>query len=123
MENIVKNFHEYLIEKKCKNIALFKIEIDGQVCTSIVVSMPSVIENKKLAENIMKDFGLQDFPEGYNKGEWIIFDFDNIILNCFIPSVREKFNLEKLWQKEKVEGIIKEVVNKKNKDKAKTKNK
>ena len=117
METVVQNFHKYLIEKKCKDIALFKIEIDGQECNSIVVSMPNVIENKKLADDIMQDFRLEGFPEGYNKGEWIIFDFNQIILNCFIPSVREKFNLEKLWQKEKVEGIIKEVVERKTKGK------
>ena len=88
METVVQNFHKYVIEKKCKDIALFKIEIDGQECNSIVVSMPNVIENKKLADDIMQDFRLEGFPEGYNKGEWIIFDFNQVILNCFIPSVR-----------------------------------
>ena len=71
----------------------------------------------------MQDFDFDTFPEGYSKGEWIIFDFDKVVLNCFIPSVREKFNLEKLWQKEKVENIIKEVVPQKEKSKRKVRGK
>ena len=113
METIIQNFHQYLIEQKCKDIAIFKTIIDGQDCNIIVASLPNVIENKKLADKIINDFKLEGFPEGYSKGEWIVFDFNDIILNCFIPNVREKFNLEKLWQKEKVEGIIKEVISKK----------
>ena len=122
METIIQNFHQYLIEQKCKDIAIFKTTIDGQDCNIIVASLPNVIENKKLADKIINDFKLEGFPEGYSKGEWIVFDFNDIILNCFIPNVRDKFNLEKLWQKEKVEGIIKEVVGKK-KDNAKKKEK
>ena len=73
-----------------------------------LVSVANALENKKLADQIMKDFSFDDVPEGYNKGEWIVFDFDDIIINSFIPSVREKYSLEKLWQKEKVENILKE---------------
>ena len=40
--------------------------------------------------------------EGYNKGEWILFDFDDVIVHSFIPSAREKYNLDKLWQNKKV---------------------
>lgn len=110
MEELVKNFLQYLSQQKCKDIAVFNTTIDGQNTNSIIVSMSNVIENKRLADKIMKDFDFDAFPEGYNKGEWIIFDFDKVVLNCFIPAVREKFNLEKLWQKEKVENIIKDVI-------------
>ncbi len=123
MDELVKNFLQYLSQQKCKDIAVFNTTIDGQNTNSIIVSMPNVIDNKKLADKIMQDFDFDTFPEGYSKGEWIIFDFDKVVLNCFIPSVREKFNLEKLWQKEKVENIIKEVVPQKEKSKRKVRGK
>lgn len=109
MEELVQDFLQYLSQQKCKDIAVFNTIIDGQNTNSIIVSMPNIIENKKLADKIIKDFDFKDFPEGYNKGEWIIFDFNEVVLNCFIPSVRERFNLEKLWQKEKVVNIIKDI--------------
>lgn len=108
MEDLVNNFQQYLIDQKCKDIAVFKTTICGKPSSVFLVSTASAIENKKLADRIMKDFSFDSVPEGYNKGEWIVFDFDDIIINSFIPSVREKFNLEKLWQKEKVENILKE---------------
>ena len=76
MEELVKNFLQYLSQQKCKDIAVFNTTIDGQNTNSIIVSMSNVIENKRLADKIMKDFDFDAFPEGYNKGEWIIFDFD-----------------------------------------------
>lgn len=118
MEEMVKDFLQYLSEQKCKDIAVFNITIDGQNTQSIIISMNNALDNKKLADKIMKDFDFDDFPEGYSKGEWIIFDFDKVVLNCFIPSVREKFNLEKLWQKEKVENIIKDAALQKKQKKA-----
>ena len=118
MEEMVKDFLQYLSEQKCKDIAVFNIAIDGQNTQSIIISMNNALDNKKLADKIMKDFDFDDFPEGYSKGEWIIFDFDKVVLNCFIPSVREKFNLEKLWQKEKVENIIKDAALQKKQKKA-----
>ena len=123
MDELVKNFLQYLSQQKCKDIAVFNTTIDGQNTNSIIVSMPNVIDNKKLADKIMQDFDFDTFPEGYSKGEWIIFDFDKVVLNCFIPSVREKFNLEMLKQKEKVENIIKEVVPQKEKSKRKVRGK
>ena len=108
MEEVVTSFHNYLLDQKCKDIAVFNVRIEGQNVSCIVATQPNVIENKKLADKILADFSLKDFPEGYNKGEWIVFDFQDVVLNCFIPSVSEKFNLEKLWQKEKVQNIIKD---------------
>ncbi len=108
MEEVVTSFHNYLLDQKCKDIAVFNVRIEGQNVSCIVATQPNVIENKKLADKILADFSIEEFPEGYCKGEWIIFDFQDVVLNCFIPSVREKFNLEKLWQKEKVQNIIKD---------------
>ena len=107
MEEIVKDFHKYLLEQKCKDFAVFSVKIDGQNVNCILVSLPTTLENKKLADKIMVEFGIENFPEGYAKGEWIVYDFGNIILNSFIPSIREKFNLEKLWQKEKIDALVK----------------
>ena len=108
MEDLIDNVRQYLIDQKCKDLAIFKTSICGKIASVILVSVANNIENKKLADKIMKDFSFDSIPEGYNKGEWIVFDFDEIIINSFIHSVREKFNLEKLWQKEKVENILKE---------------
>ena len=60
-----------------------------------------IVENKKFADQMREDFKMEGDIEGYNKGEWIIFDFDDVIVHSFIPSAREKYNLDKLWKNKK----------------------
>ena len=94
MEDLVNNFQQYLIDQKCKDIAVFKTTICGKVSSVFLVSNASTIENKKLADRIMKDFSFDSVPEGYNKGEWIVFDFDDI-QNAMDKSIQDKANIVK----------------------------
>ena len=104
MSSRVETLYNYLAEKKCKDIAIYDITNEKLSYSYIVIlSCNDVAANKNFASSIMQDFGLENFPEGYNKGEWIIFDFEDIILHLFIPAAREKYNLDKLWQTRKVD--------------------
>lgn len=99
----LKNLYVYLLDKNLGNITLY--DLSKEVNTfdyAIVATIPTTAENKELATTIMKDFGIEKFPEGYNKGDWIVFDFDKIVLHLFIPQIREKYNLDKLWQLSKM---------------------
>lgn len=35
--------------------------------------------------------------EGLNDGRWIALDYGDVIINIFIPEVREFYNIEELW--------------------------
>ena len=103
MEERIETLLEYLENFKAKEIALFDArEQKGQDKYIILANFASPIENKNFADSIMKKLGLVEFPEGYNKGEWIIFQLDEILLHTFIPVKREKYNLDKLYQNIKV---------------------
>lgn len=103
MNERIGALYNYLSDKKCKDIAVYDISGEklSYACI-IILTCNDITANKSLASNIMQDFSLDSFPEGFNKGEWIIFDFDDIILHLFIPALREKYNLDKLWQTKKV---------------------
>ena len=45
---------------------------------------------------------MDEYPEGYSKGDWIVFDFDDIALHSFIPSMREKYSLDKLYHNKRL---------------------
>ena len=103
MKEQLFSLQEYLKEKKYKDIAIFDLSKEEQTFDyGIIVSTPSVNYNKKLAALLMQDFGMENFPEGYNKGEWIVFDLDKIVIHSFVPAAREKYNLDKLWQSKKM---------------------
>ena len=103
MEESIETLLEYLEENKAKDLALFDArEQKGEENYIILANFSSCIENKLFADKLMAKIGLTDFPEGYNKGEWIIFSLDGILLHTFIPAKREKYNLDKLYQNIKV---------------------
>lgn len=102
MENL-QNILEYLSDKKCKDVCIYDLSKEGQSFDYLIVlTMSNVATNKKFAYQIMQDFGIEKFPEGFNKGEWIVFDFGEIVVHSFIQQAREKYNLDKLWQLKKI---------------------
>ncbi len=103
MKEHISEIYEYLKEKKFKDILIYDLSKEDQTFDfGIIVSTPSIAYNKKLASQIMQDFGIEKYPEGFNKGEWIVFDFDKIVIHSFVVQTREKYNLDKLWQSKKV---------------------
>ncbi len=110
MENSIDKFYDYLTDKKCKDIAVYDLSKESQDCNIIfVVSISNALSNKKFALQLMNELNIKEYPEGYNKGEWIIFDLGDVIIHSFVTSVREKYNLDKLWKSKKV------MINKQNK--------
>lgn len=106
MENI-KDIYDYFLDKKCKDIAIYDLTKEGQSFDYLVaVTTSSVVNNKKLALQLMEDIHLEKYPEGFNKGEWIVFDFDHIVIHSFVPMTRAKYNMDRLWQSKKVDASL-----------------
>lgn len=108
MEDI-KQIYNYFLDKKCKDIAVYDLSNEGQSFDYLItLTTSSVVNNKKLALQVMEDVGLERYPEGYNKGEWIVYDFDNVVIHSFLPVTRTKYNMDRLWQSKKVkEDLLK----------------
>lgn len=46
----------------------------------------------------MKKAGLGNArTEGLQKGDWVLIDFNDIIVHVFRPEIREFYNIEKMW--------------------------
>lgn len=55
---------------------------------------------EKIKENRMEYLGM----EGYQEGEWILLDLNDIIVHIFIDETRKFYNLEGFWTRgEKIE--------------------
>ena len=103
MENKVEEIYNYLVQKKCKEIAVYDLSSeDNSPAYLFVVTNANQLANKKFANMFMADFKLEKNPDGFNKGEWIVFDCDKFIIHSFIPLVREKYNLDKLWKSKRL---------------------
>ncbi|WP_168464736.1 ribosome silencing factor [Wolbachia endosymbiont of Ctenocephalides felis wCfeT] len=66
----------------------------------IIASGDSSRHVKALAEHVIK--GLKKYDkvsvEGMEEGNWVILDFQGIMVHIFRPEVREYYKIEELWQ-------------------------
>lgn len=43
--------------------------------------------------------------EGDQSSDWVVIDYGNIVIHLFIPDLREKYAIEKLWKEGKVVDV------------------
>ncbi len=87
-----------LEDNKLKNISLYNVENSEAERFIIIASSNSAQQSKLVADIIAQKYNYQEKIEGYTKGEWIVFDFNTLTLHIFLPKVREKYNLDKLYK-------------------------
>ena len=99
----VKKTVEILLDKKAEKITVLKLIGISQMTDYIVIcQVNSNRQNKAVADSIREDlrreFRLKPFGmEGEQKADWILVDYVDFIVNIFLPEIRERFAIEKLW--------------------------
>jgi ribosome-associated protein len=49
--------------------------------------------------------------EGLQTGDWVVIDFIGIMVHLFMPGLREKYSLEKLWDASRIVDLEIDVSN------------
>lgn len=87
-----------------KAVDVVEIDLAGQGAFTdalLVVSATSVRHAQSLADGVSALCHEQNFEylrmEGYNTGQWILVDCNDIVVNIFQQSVRDLYQLENLW--------------------------
>jgi ribosome-associated protein len=74
----------------------------------IIVSGTSNRHVKSLAENVIvkcKEQGVQPLGvEGDDTAEWILIDLVDVLVHVMLPTIREFYDLERLWDRFDVEN-------------------
>lgn len=91
-------------DKKAKDIKVFDMENISDVTDYyLVCSGGSDVQVKAIADNIEDEMDKQGVflksKEGYQEGSWILLDYNYCVVQVFLESEREHYNLEKLWLK------------------------
>jgi len=78
------------------NLTDFVIIAEGNVSRHVQTLADMIVGN--LSKEKIKPYKI----EGKEGGDWIVVDFVEIIVHLFIPSIRQKYQLEKFYQKAKI---------------------
>ena len=95
---------EWLSDKKAKELVGFDLsEQHGIFDGVLIASAASLRHGQGLADIVLeksKESGLEFLRmEGYNVGQWILLDMNDLIVHIFQEDARELFRLEDLWPK------------------------
>lgn len=89
-------------DNKIKNISVYDVSTSDEEKFIILSTSNKVTDSKKVADVIAEKYHYDGKIEGYFKGEWIVFDFAQVTLHIFLPKVRDKYNLDKLYKPKKI---------------------
>lgn len=98
-----KAIAEILDNKKAHEVKVLKIQDLTIVTDYIVIATgTSTTQVKALADEVdfqlEKEFNLKPTRvEGYESKNWILMDYDTVIVHIFHPEARKYYNLDKLW--------------------------
>lgn len=100
--DIAKHAVVALDSKKAKNIVLLRTsEITTLADYFIITTATSSTHLKTLSdevEKVLKELGeAQLGREGHRSGDWLLLDYDCVVVNVFLQEARDFYTLERLW--------------------------
>jgi len=102
MEALKKSILNILEDNKAQNISLIDVKNKSSVTDLMfIVSGRSTRHVKAIADNLVTKLKKNKIKplgvEGYNKSEWILLDYGDLLVHVMHPDTREFYSLEKLW--------------------------
>lgn len=98
----IKELVELLGANKMRNVSVYDLSENSDEKYVVLATSNKVQDSKKVADIIAEKYHYDGKIEGYNKGEWIVFDFDGLTLHIFLSKTRDKYNLDKLYKPKKI---------------------
>ena len=99
---LVRELAQALYTKKGTNIIALDVRGVSAV-TDFVLIADGNVERHVIAlaneiQDLMKKQGRKAVHvEGMGTGDWIVLDFFEIVIHLFVPKMRQKYQLERLW--------------------------
>ena len=98
----IKHIGEWLKDKKAKEPVIIDLRGKESYADGIViVSATSVRHAQGLAEHVRMQAKSEKYEflhyEGFQAGQWILIDLNDVLVNIFQAQARELYNLEGLW--------------------------
>lgn len=100
--NKVASMVEWLADKKGKEILALDLSRENSLSEAMIIATAgSVRHGQGLADHLLSEAGKENFEflrmEGRSVGQWILLDFNDVVVHLFQSDSRDLFRLEDLW--------------------------
>ncbi len=104
VETLKEFILQCLEEKKAESITVINVTQKTNLAEYVILANGRSIKNvgaigEYVALELKNQAGINVIIEGLGKSEWVLIDTGDILINIFYPEVRERFNLEEMWNK------------------------
>ena len=102
-KGLVSFIKENLTEGKADNLVEVAVDKNFSEFDHIVIASGSsnrqvVALAEKLLEEVKSSFKIKGKIEGKENADWVLLDFESVIVHIFRPEVREYYQIEKIWK-------------------------
>ncbi|MES2345789.1 MAG: ribosome silencing factor [Chlamydiota bacterium] len=104
---ILNTIAQSIFDKKGINILALDVRDISTITDFVIIAEGNVDRHVvAIAQNIQNDLKLLGeksiYVEGLEYGDWVVLDYLNVMVHLFMPGMRDKYQLEKLWGEGKI---------------------
>ena len=93
----------WLEDNHARDVVALDVAANSQCMDVIIVlSANSQRHARSLADGLLEQCKLRNYEflhmEGYQNGQWILLDLNDIVVHIFQPEIRDMFRIESLWK-------------------------
>ena len=97
-KEVLEKIVDIICEKKGENLIVYDVRgLTSFTDYILIVTLNSEVQMKAILKEMKRNISLSESVEGEASSGWILVDYDGVIVNLFLPQVREFYSLERLW--------------------------
>lgn len=98
---------QVIYDKKGFNILALDVQGLSSITDYILIAEGNVDRHvTSIAKAIVEELKEKNLhplhTEGFSSGDWAVLDYGDVMVHLFMPGLRERFSLERLWGESKI---------------------
>lgn len=104
---LVKRLAQLIFDKKGSNIIAIDVRGVSSITNFVIIADGNVDRHvialaKELQDEMREEGEKPVHVEGLQTGDWVVLDYFELVIHLFVPEMRQKYQLERLWSDGKV---------------------
>jgi len=101
---LLNTIAQTIFDKKGSNILAIDLRGISSITDYVILAEGNVDRHviaiaKAIAETLKEQGIAPVHIEGLETGDWVVLDYLQVMVHLFMPGLRDRYQLEKLWQK------------------------